>query len=42
LTFYKFRDEIDISQKLGTILADACNFKDEFDDSLNISERNKY
>jgi len=30
----KFRDEIDISQNLKTILADACKFRDEVDDSL--------
>jgi len=36
LTFYKFRDETDISQNLGTILADAYKFRDEVDDSLVI------
>ena len=34
-TWEKFRDEIDILQNLGTILADACKFKDEVDNSLN-------
>jgi len=33
----KFKDKIDISQNLRTILVDALKFRDEVDDSFSLS-----